>query len=60
MSRARNKRPPSLAAFVAGGARWWVVFLFAFFLLFPFLGRPTVQALAFVLDGLNNFGSGWR
>lgn len=56
----RYDRNPSLTRLLAGTARWWAVFTVLFFLTFPFWARPLLHALAFVLDGLNGFGAGWR
>lgn len=49
----------SISAVVAGGARWWAVSTMLFFFTFPLWARPLLSVLRFVLEGLNNFGSGY-
>lgn len=51
-------RNPPLTKLLAGGARWGAVFTVAFLCTFPFWARPMLAVLGFILEGLDNFGSG--
>lgn len=59
MSRARRERAtPTLGAHLRGCSQWGCFFTVVFFLTFPFWAPALLAAFKFVLEGLNNFGSG--
>jgi nitrate reductase NapE component len=53
------KSKPTIAAIAAGAARWWIIWCVLFFTTFPLWRGAFVGTLRFVLEGLNNFGSGY-
>ena len=54
----RRHREPTMREVTAGCFQWWSLYLLAFLFTFPFWARPLLGAARYVLEGLNNFGSG--
>jgi hypothetical protein len=48
-----------VSGLAADGAAWWSLFMIVLFCSLPLIAHPLINALAWLLDGLDSFGAGW-
>jgi hypothetical protein len=54
-----NDKPKTIRHHISGMMQWWAFYMIVFFLTFPLWAPALVWTLKTVLEGLNNFGSGY-